>query len=430
MVKNKLFMILIILYTIFFSFVVGLIIHKFTSAPTQYTSPTVSFNSDNSLDVSEKLTPENLVDQIYEWMQLDSERSKSIIIDGIPTISSSQQLPENQWRFWDFIIEPKDWIKNCIDWVFGINFGKPETYLSTSIPQLDSSQEIVEVIAVQSKNSEYNKLINDNNREPRVIKSEAGTIYLNIPKEEMIFKPITPEVDVAFREENKVEKNSLVEIVNRKPRVLIYHTHTSETYADDKYPKDNLWHTYLPHLGNIVIVGETLSTRLQELGFEVCHDQTSYDGKEFHLAYDNSRKGIQNILEKECFDMVIDIHRDGVELPKEEYVMNIKGKPAAKVLFFVTKGQVDYSTAGGHDWKTNYSLCSALVEKIQEKYPGLLRRVMIRENKRYNQDLHPQALLFEVGCQKNTTAEAVYSAQLLAEVIAELFKEQPVFLLD
>ncbi len=432
MLKKKLFPAMFIFYVLLLSLLIGLIIRKFTFTPKQIVSPAVSL----SLEVSEK-QEKNLVDQIYEWMELNSDGSKSIIADGMPTVNYTKPTNEPQSGILDKMIEPKKWMQKCVDWTLDIYFGEVETYFSSIIPQLDSYQKQVTTVASVSDNeTKTNSKDIETTRERRVIQSEAGTIYLNIPKEEMIpsktIDPI-PELNVAPNEEvlikdNRITDSSPVKINQRKPRILIYHTHTSESYFDDKNHMDETWHAILPHLGKIVDVGEALSNRLQELGIEVYHDKSSYDGKKFHLAYVNSREGVSKKLNETWFDMIIDIHRDGTDLPRENYLVNINGKPAAKVLYLLTKGKV--ISDEGHNWETNYLICSALAKKTDAKYPDLLRRIVIKDFKRYNQDLHPQAILFEIGYQKNTTAEAIYSAQLLAEVIAELFSEQPVFLLD
>ncbi|AZR73180.1 hypothetical protein BBF96_07150 [Anoxybacter fermentans] len=423
MLREKKFQIILILYIIVFFLIVGLIIHKFISYPEQLTSLVVQFN----LEVSEKVAPEKLVHQIYKWMQLDSERSRSIIAEGIPALDGKIK----KRGFMELLVEPKNLINYFVYWTVGIDFKRPLTYLTSSIPSLKSHKNIRTVAALKKKEKVPAALA----REKKVIRSEKGTIYLDIPEEEMLHVTKTAEPRVL---KDKII-NTSKRAIKRKPRVLIYHTHTSETYIDDSHPQDNLWHTLLPHLGNIVIVGDALTEGLKKLGVEVYHDTTSYDGEVFANAYNNARKGIQKLLREQSFDIVLDLHRDGknnaLDIIRDDYIIKIKGKKAARVLLIVTQGKLDYLSkeeqreAHPH-WETNFKFCTALAAKMQEMYPGLLRRVENRENKRYNQDLHPHALLIEVGYQGNTTAEAVYTGQLLAEIIAELLKEEPIFLLD
>jgi stage II sporulation protein P len=183
-----------------------------------------------------------------------------------------------------------------------------------------------------------------------------------------------------------------------------------------------------------MMVGEELAKGLRAKGMDVYHDTTSYDGKNFSQSYGNARKGVQKIMQKNKFDLVIDLHRDGsanlqAEKLTNHYKINVNGKIAAQVMMVLTKGQISYSSLR-HNWKTNAQVCTAIAGLLQSQYPGLLRKIDSRDTVRYNQDLHPHAILLEVGYEGNKTSEVLYTAQLLTKVIAELLQEQPVFLLD
>jgi stage II sporulation protein P len=52
-------------------------------------------------------------------------------------------------------------------------------------------------------------------------------------------------------------------------------------------------------------------------------------------------------------------------------------------------------------------------------YPGLMRPTQVRRDARYNQHLHPNSLLIEIGSVENTLEEALLAAELLANVLAE-----------
>lgn len=443
MFKQNLFKGVVIFYIIVLSLVVGMIIHKFTATPKLVASPAVSFN----LDVSEKMSPDKLVNQIYDWMDLDSQRSKSILSEGIPSMGEEEQ----SGGILDFVAEPKNLLDYFIYWTVGVDFGKPATYLASSLPQLDPIEVVSETAQNESSESTTTPVAN---RDRRVLKAENGQIILNVGKDEMLAteqrttpvssetpgggeqKPaqVQPSSQNTPKQPTQPAKNTSTQRNTRKPRVLIYHTHGSETYFDDPNPKDNLLHTYLPNRGRVMMVGEELAKGLRARGLEVYHDTTSYDGKNFSQSYGNARKGIQKILQKNKFDLVIDLHRDGsanvqTERLTNHYKMKFNGKTAAQIMMVLAKGQISYSSLR-HNWKTNAQVCTAMAGLLQTKYPGLLRKIDSRDTVRYNQDLHPQAILLEVGYEGNKTAEVLYTAQLLTEVIAELFQEQPVFLLD
>jgi stage II sporulation protein P len=62
-----------------------------------------------------------------------------------------------------------------------------------------------------------------------------------------------------------------------------------------------------------------------------------------------------------------------------------------------------------------------IADKMEELYPGLLRRVSVQAG-RYNQHIFEHAILVEMGTTENTIDEVEYSAQLLGDVLSEVLK--------
>ena len=60
--------------------------------------------------------------------------------------------------------------------------------------------------------------------------------------------------------------------------------------------------------------------------------------------------------------------------------------------------------------------------KLGQRFPGLSRGIQLVEW-RYNQHLHPRALLIEVGCQENSKEEAIRSIELFGDTVAEILAE-------
>lgn len=87
----------------------------------------------------------------------------------------------------------------------------------------------------------------------------------------------------------------------------------------------------------IVQVGDYLAQLLEEkYGFEVIHINTEFDMVEGKLdrskAYTYAEKEISDVLaEHPEIDMVIDLHRDGVN-ENLHFVTDINGKATAKVM--------------------------------------------------------------------------------------------------
>lgn len=302
-------------------------------------------------------------------------------------------------------------VENIIFYITGIRPRVPITYLKKEIPLLA-------------------------NYTPGVIKKEENILYQSIPDiDEEKFNIIQLKFNMkddkinenTGRQEN--EKNIEIERRVEKKVIGIYHTHTSETYIDDPRQQDMNGHVKPGLIGNVAQVGRTLAKVLsKEYNFEVIHTTKVHDER-YSMSYLNSRKTVKDLLEsKRDFDLLLDIHRNGIEnATREDVVTKIDGKRAAKIMFVVTNGHFDFAHLDLKDhhtqWQQNLNFARKLESEIKNKYPSLIQKPIDIRDTTYNQDLHPRAILVEIGDYKNTTAEAVYTARLLADVIAELLLE-------
>jgi len=73
-------------------------------------------------------------------------------------------------------------------------------------------------------------------------------------------------------------------------------------------------------------------------------------------------------------------------------------------------------------WRENYAFARQIANRLDEKYPGLVKAVRLKDGC-YNQNLSPKVVLIEVGSDKNTLEEALAAARSLGEVLAELILE-------
>jgi stage II sporulation protein P len=71
------------------------------------------------------------------------------------------------------------------------------------------------------------------------------------------------------------------------------------------------------------------------------------------------------------------------------------------------------------NYEENLSLALKLHAQLEEQWPGITRPLQLRAS-RLNQDLHPGALLVEVGAAGNSHAEALTAARELAKAIIAL----------
>jgi stage II sporulation protein P len=200
------------------------------------------------------------------------------------------------------------------------------------------------------------------------------------------------------------------------PQILIYHTHSQETFADYPQKED----------ATIVGVGDYLTELLEERGYGVIHDTTVYDVKNGKLdrsqAYTYALEGIQGILqENPSIQVVLDLHRDGVE-EGTHLVTEVNGKPTARIMFFngtsqTPDGPIEYLPNPNREANLAFSFQMQL--KAEEQYPGLTRKIYLK-GLRYNQHVRARTALIEVGAQTNTYAEALNAMEPLADILCRV----------
>ncbi|MCX7780701.1 MAG: stage II sporulation protein P [Negativicutes bacterium] len=199
-----------------------------------------------------------------------------------------------------------------------------------------------------------------------------------------------------------------------KPLVGIYHTHTAESFV----PSSGVSHRPGGQRGDIVQVGEAMAKRFEKNGVRALHSNTVHDFPSFMKAYGPSEITAKKMLaDNPTIQMIFDIHRDADK--RENSLATINGMAAARVTIVVAKGQPDLAQPY---WQQNHAFAKLIDAKLNQHYPGLSRGIQVVEW-RYNQHLHPRALLFEIGCQENSKEEAMRSAEMLADVLTEILSE-------
>ncbi len=209
------------------------------------------------------------------------------------------------------------------------------------------------------------------------------------------------------------------------PQVLIYHTHATEGYepADRGYfDVEGSWRSTDPD-ENMISVGDVLTSVLTEKGIGVIHDGTMHDDPSYNGSYQRSAVTISGYLgEYPGISVCLDIHRDAIEPSETEIIKPtaiINGKKAAQIMIIAG---CDDGTMNMPDYWENLRFAAALADKLEELYPGLCRPILF-DYRKYNMDLSPGLLLIEIGATGNTLEEAKYSAELLANALAELLAE-------
>lgn len=229
-----------------------------------------------------------------------------------------------------------------------------------------------------------------------------------------------------FNPQVLLDKNLSMVQDNSKPQILIFHTHSQETFIDSKDSSENM---------SIVGVGSYLEKLLEEkYGYNVIHDKSVYDYIDGKLdrskAYTYAEEGIRKILnENPSIEVVIDLHRDGVN-ENTKLITDIDGKKVAKVMLF---NGISYSKMNGNiTYLNNPNREENLAMSLQMKllgeayYPEYFRNNYINAY-RYCLHLRGKSILVEAGAQTNTFEEVKNAMEPLADILNKVFKGEKAY---
>lgn len=201
------------------------------------------------------------------------------------------------------------------------------------------------------------------------------------------------------------------------PQILIYHTHSQETYGGAPEGDDE---------NSVVAVGEYLTRLLTEqYGFSVLHHTGEYDVNDRDHAYSNAAPALKEILEENpTIEVVIDLHRDSVP-EKNHLVTQINGKNCAKIMFFNglcrTTARGDLTKMPNPYLQDNLAFSLQMQLAAADQYPDFTRRIYLK-GYRYNMHFCPKTLLVEVGAQNNSLEEAMNAMEPLASLLSKVLQ--------
>lgn len=213
-----------------------------------------------------------------------------------------------------------------------------------------------------------------------------------------------------------------VSLENKKD-IIIFHTHTSESYT----PSDNFNYQMTGNYRttdlnySVARVGAELKGLLELRGYNVTHNTTLHDYPSYSGSYGSSMQTVSNILADSDAQMIIDLHRDAVG-NGSDYGPTVKINDEVVAQLMIVIG----TDAGGLEhpnWIENLKFAIKLQAKANEMYPGLFRPINL-STARYNQNLSKGAMIIEVGATGNTMEQTLGSMKYLASVIDEVMKEE------
>ena len=217
-----------------------------------------------------------------------------------------------------------------------------------------------------------------------------------------------------------LEKKLTWNLKSEEPKVLILHTHTTESYENTEgYQQSSNYRTRDENY-NMVSIGARLAQLLEAAGIGVIHAKTVHDYPSYNSSYENSRATVQQYLkEYPSIQFVLDIHRDAFTDSSGKYLgttVTIGDQQVARLMMVMG------SSGGGlthPNWMENTALAAKLYARLETLAPGICRNLTVT-NQRYNQDLSPGYLLLEVGAAGNTRQEALNAMPYLAQAITDL----------
>ena len=177
-------------------------------------------------------------------------------------------------------------------------------------------------------------------------------------------------------------------------KILVYHTHTLEEYADGT---------------TVIDAGNDLAEKLNDLGFEVDNvvDNFSVD---YNNAYASSRNYLSNI-DLTQYKLIIDLHRDAAG---SKIIRQLEDGDYTVVKFV-------FSTSN-NNYPEQQNLANKISANLQDIYDedftydkGILH---------FNQDLSNNIVLIENGFNTNTIDEVKNSNTKIANAILQIFEEE------
>ena len=246
-----------------------------------------------------------------------------------------------------------------------------------------------------------------------------------VPEKNKIDKYTTQIHGIKIRNESKYLLNTnnvdLSYKIKNKENIIIYHTHTCESYTPtEKYNYIQTGNYRSTDLNFTVSkVGDVLERYLLDKNYKVSHLKDYHDFPAYNGSYDRARKTIEEGIKNFPSDIVLDIHRDAIG-DNSSYgptVMIGEEKVAQLMMVIGTNG-------GGlkhNNWTQNLNFAVGLQKKAEELYPGLFKPIIVR-NVRYNQHVAGGAVIIEVGATGNTLEEAEGAMKYLSIVLDEYIK--------
>ena len=299
------------------------------------------------------------------------------------------------------------------------------TEFEKELMEKENQEEVIEIVGVENVQIN-NEVIDKENKEvtDESILKNVSTKVLKENNKKDTFTHVYKNVKIKNESKYELTQEMLTPnyLMLNKKDLIIYHTHTCESYTpseQNSYISSGNFRTTDLNF-TVAKVGEVLSNNLKEKGINVIHNNTLHDYPAYTGSYTRSLSTINNLLSQNpSCEMIIDLHRDALGSSSSYGPCVMIGEEKVAQLMFVI------GTDGGGlthpDWLNNLKVAIAIQEKAEELYPGLFKPMIVR-NSRYNQHVSNAAFIIEVGATGNTLEECAGSMKYLANVLNEIMQ--------
>lgn len=213
------------------------------------------------------------------------------------------------------------------------------------------------------------------------------------------------------KDSKKTDEKEKPEVDNSKPQVIIYHTHSSESYQP--YSESNFHRA--DEVGTVREVGDVMLAELNEMGIAAIHDKTIHDRPSYNQSYDRSMETISALMRQYPeAEVIIDLHRDAAAYTGNKgETVEINGETVAKYKLVIGQGNDNYSNL--------MSFARSVNDQAEALYPGFGGRI-IEKSYRFNEYISDHYLLLEVGNNQNDIESSKATGKYFAHVLAEMLK--------
>lgn len=166
--------------------------------------------------------------------------------------------------------------------------------------------------------------------------------------------------------------NEMLDISNfsvNKDKILIYHTHTCESYTPtEKYNYQQTGNFRTTDLNfSVARVGEELKKQLESYNIKVVQNKTYHDYPSYNGSYSRSLTTANNMLnENKDADIVIDLHRDAIADSSYAPKVKIGDEYVSQMMFVIG---TDIANSANSHWNENLKFAVKVQQKANEMYP-------------------------------------------------------------